>query len=81
MRSLILKAAAGFLFLMFSLALVLFLPAGPLAFWQAWLFLAVFGTCTVHHRLLAEERFLRASLPGYAEYCGRVRYRLVPYVW
>lgn len=32
-------------------------------------------------RLLDEERFLSANLPGYAEYCRKVRYRLVPGVW
>ena len=28
-----------------------------------------------------EDRFLRASLPGYDAYAARVRYRLVPLVW
>jgi protein-S-isoprenylcysteine O-methyltransferase Ste14 len=28
-----------------------------------------------------EERFLTARYPGYAEYCTRTRYRLVPYVY
>jgi protein-S-isoprenylcysteine O-methyltransferase Ste14 len=32
-------------------------------------------------RLLDEERFLREQLPGYKEYVGTVRHRLVPYVW
>jgi protein-S-isoprenylcysteine O-methyltransferase Ste14 len=32
-------------------------------------------------RLLAEETFLRVSLAGYEEYCQKVRYRLVPFVW
>jgi protein-S-isoprenylcysteine O-methyltransferase Ste14 len=32
-------------------------------------------------RLLDEERVLRRDLPGYAEYCQRVRYRLVPGLW
>jgi len=32
-------------------------------------------------RLLAEERFLAASLPDYTAYCVRVRYRLVPLIW
>ena len=29
----------------------------------------------------AEDRMLRAGLPGYAEYAQRVRYRLLPGVW
>lgn len=32
-------------------------------------------------RLTDEERYLRAHLPGYAAYCARTRYRLVPGVW
>ena len=32
-------------------------------------------------RLLDEERILTRSLPGYADYQTRVRYRLVPHVW
>ena len=32
-------------------------------------------------RLVAEESFLRKNLPGYTEYTGKVRYRLVPHVW
>lgn len=32
-------------------------------------------------RAALEDRTLRAELPGYAEYAGRVRYRLVPGAW
>jgi protein-S-isoprenylcysteine O-methyltransferase Ste14 len=32
-------------------------------------------------RLLNEEKMLRRELPGYAEYCQRTRYRLIPSVW
>jgi len=32
-------------------------------------------------RLLDEEKYLKASLDGYEEYCRKVRYRLVPYIW
>ena len=32
-------------------------------------------------RLLDEERFLACNLPGYNEYCVRVRKRLVPLLW
>jgi protein-S-isoprenylcysteine O-methyltransferase Ste14 len=31
--------------------------------------------------LLDEERVLTRDLTGYADYCRRVRYRLVPFVW
>ena len=32
-------------------------------------------------RLLNEEKFLEASLPGYADYRRRVPHRLIPYIW
>ena len=32
-------------------------------------------------RAVEEEKFLRVSLGGYAAYCQKVRYRLVPYIW
>lgn len=32
-------------------------------------------------RILNEEDVLRRELPGYTRYCGKVRYRLVPFVW
>ncbi len=32
-------------------------------------------------RAVREERVLRAELPGYDAYMGRVKYRLIPYVW
>jgi protein-S-isoprenylcysteine O-methyltransferase Ste14 len=32
-------------------------------------------------RLLDEEKFLGKNLPGYVEYCTKVRYRLIPHIW
>ncbi|MDD1673864.1 MAG: isoprenylcysteine carboxylmethyltransferase family protein [Methanomicrobiales archaeon] len=32
-------------------------------------------------RILNEEKMLLRDLPGYGDYCGKVRYRLVPGVW
>jgi len=32
-------------------------------------------------RLLNEEKILSQELSGYAEYCERTKYRLVPYLW
>jgi protein-S-isoprenylcysteine O-methyltransferase Ste14 len=32
-------------------------------------------------RLLDEERVLARDLPGYIDYCRRVRHRLIPFVW
>jgi protein-S-isoprenylcysteine O-methyltransferase Ste14 len=61
---------------------ILFLVGAPIALGSWWgllftpLFIGGFAW-----RCLNEERFLRANLPGYAEYMRRVRYRFVPYVW
>lgn len=32
-------------------------------------------------RLLDEEKFLSENLPGYTEYCGKVKHHLIPFVW
>lgn len=46
MGNLLIKTAFGFAFLMLVLALALFLSAGSLNYWQAWVYLAVFAGCT-----------------------------------
>jgi protein-S-isoprenylcysteine O-methyltransferase Ste14 len=33
------------------------------------------------YRLVHEERKLKRELEGYADYCERTRFRIVPYVW
>jgi protein-S-isoprenylcysteine O-methyltransferase Ste14 len=38
-------------------------------------------TAVLALRAVKEEQTLAAELPGYAEYAGRVRYRLIPLVW
>lgn len=47
MRKLIFQTIAGFVFLMVVLDLALFIPAGSLSFWQAWVYLAVWAVCTI----------------------------------
>ena len=32
-------------------------------------------------RIRNEEQVLSRDLPGYREYCGRVRWRLIPFIW
>jgi protein-S-isoprenylcysteine O-methyltransferase Ste14 len=55
------------------------LAGTPLALGSYWGLLA-FGAILpgLIWRLLDEERFLTRNLPGYAEYCGKVRSRLIP---
>ncbi len=62
-------------------ALVLFI-ATPLALGSFWALLFVpplFAVLAL--RLLDEERFLRANLPGYTAYCQKVRFHLIPSLW
>lgn len=47
MSNLIVKAFLGLAFLLLVLAIALFVPAGSLDFWQAWVYLAVFAICTI----------------------------------
>jgi protein-S-isoprenylcysteine O-methyltransferase Ste14 len=63
-------------------ALALFYFGIPLALGAAQgLLLSILVTSLVALRLLDEETLLRASLPGYQEYCERVRFRLIPTIW
>jgi protein-S-isoprenylcysteine O-methyltransferase Ste14 len=66
---------------MYAGALVM-LFATPLALGSWWgLVMFIPMTLVVVLRLLDEERFLQKSLPGYTEYCERIRFRLVPHIW
>ena len=38
-------------------------------------------TIVIVLRLLDEEKLLVKSLPGYADYRNKVRYRLLPFIW
>lgn len=61
--------------------LVMFLPV-PVAL-GSWWGLMPMGAITVALvlRILNEEAVLKRDLPGYEEYCGKTKYRLIPFVW
>jgi protein-S-isoprenylcysteine O-methyltransferase Ste14 len=65
----------------YAATLIVLLATGlALGSWWAVLpWLAV--TPLIFRRIWIEERYLRANLPGYEEYAGRVRWRLVAGVW
>jgi len=66
---------------MYSGAILLFLFT-PLALGSYWTLPAfVLVVPLIVLRLLNEEKVLRQDLPGYAEYCGRTRFRLIPFLW
>jgi protein-S-isoprenylcysteine O-methyltransferase Ste14 len=66
---------------MYSGALIMLLgtPLALASWWGLFAFVLMFAVIVI--RLLDEEKFLLANLPGYAEYVARVRYRLMPSVW
>jgi len=66
---------------MYAGAGLLLLTTGP-ALGSLWAIVpAALLMAAIVWRLLDEERFLSANLPGYGEYCGRTRYRLIPGIW
>lgn len=56
--------------------------ASPLALGSYWaLFPIAFLPLLINIRMKNEEAVLREKLHGYAEYCERVRWRIVPGIW
>lgn len=61
---------------------LLWLPGTPLALGSYWGLLVLIAMMPfLIWRLLEEERFLVKNLPGYREYCAKVRWRLIPGVF
>ena len=66
---------------MYAWAAIFFLATPP-ALGSLWGFAPALLTCgVIVARLLGEERYLRDNLPGYTEYCARIRWRLIPRIW
>jgi protein-S-isoprenylcysteine O-methyltransferase Ste14 len=66
---------------MYSGALIM-LFGTPLALGSWWgLLVLIPFILIIILRLLDEEKFLSKNLPGYNEYCQKVRYRLIPLLW
>jgi protein-S-isoprenylcysteine O-methyltransferase Ste14 len=66
---------------MYAMALLMLLgiPLALGSWWGALIVIAIVPALV--WRLTDEERFLLRNLPGYPEYRGRVRYRLLPFIW
>jgi len=62
-----------------GMAMFFGIPIALGSWWAAVVVLALLPALA--WRMLDEERFLKRSLPGYAAYMERVRYRLIPHVW
>jgi len=62
--------------------IVIILCSGPaLGSWLAAAILVACGLPFLVYRAVTEDRVLRAELPGYEAYAGRVRWRLMPGIW
>jgi protein-S-isoprenylcysteine O-methyltransferase Ste14 len=62
--------------------MILYTPAIAIGLGSWWAAIpAVLAAAGFVVRTVLEDRTLRAELPGYEEYAGRVRYRLLPGVW
>jgi protein-S-isoprenylcysteine O-methyltransferase Ste14 len=61
--------------------LLLFLgaPLGVGVLWGLTVYVPI--VAVIVWRLRDEERYLAERLPGYSEYCAKVTYRLIPYIW
>ncbi|MFH1487234.1 MAG: isoprenylcysteine carboxylmethyltransferase family protein [Chloroflexota bacterium] len=62
-----------------GIALFIGMPLALGSYWGLLAFVAVLPALI--WRLLDEEQFLARNLPGYIEYCAKVRWRLVPRVF
>ncbi len=59
--------------------LFLFTPLALGSFWAIIAYIPV--SFVIILRIFNEEAMLKRDLPGYKEYCQKVRYRLIPFVW
>jgi protein-S-isoprenylcysteine O-methyltransferase Ste14 len=66
---------------MYAAALLMLLGISPAlgSWWGVLIVVALFPALI--WRMIDEERFLAQNLPGYTDYRGKVRYRLVPLLW
>lgn len=63
-----------------GMALAFPASAAALGSWFA-LAIALVSVWLILRRVVLEDRYLRANLPGYSAYAESVRYRLVPGLW
>jgi protein-S-isoprenylcysteine O-methyltransferase Ste14 len=54
----------------------------PLTLGSYWALIPAIGLpIIISYRILNEEKFLLENLPNYKEYCQKIRYRLIPFIW
>jgi protein-S-isoprenylcysteine O-methyltransferase Ste14 len=62
-----------------AMVMFIFTPLALGSYWTMPAFVLVIPV--IVFRLLNEEAFLATSLPGYDDYRGQTRFRLIPYLW
>ena len=66
---------------MYAATLILFLSM-PLVLGSLWAFLVFLAyPIIIAGRIRGEAQLLRAELAGYEEYCRKVKWRVIPFVW
>jgi protein-S-isoprenylcysteine O-methyltransferase Ste14 len=62
---------------------LLFTIFTPLALGSYWALISFSATSVlgIILRIINEEKFLKANLQGYDEYCRKTKYRLIPFLW
>jgi protein-S-isoprenylcysteine O-methyltransferase Ste14 len=84
---LIIRTLLVYLFSLFFIVLLIFVPAGSLKFWNGWLFMGalfipmLFIPALLIIRIRNEEKVLVNGLKGYDEYMKKVKYRRLPFIW
>ena len=66
---------------MYSATILLFLSMPLILRSAAALVIFLAYPMIIAKRIRSEEAFLRENLEGYADYCKKVRFKLVPYIW
>ena len=66
---------------MYSATILLFLSMPLILRYAAALVIFLAYPMIIAKRIRSEEAFLRENLEGYADYCKKVRFKLVPYIW
>jgi protein-S-isoprenylcysteine O-methyltransferase Ste14 len=62
-----------------ALLMLLFTPIALDSFWGLLAFPPILAAMAI--RLVKEEKFPSRKLNGYTEYCQKVKYRLIPFIW
>jgi protein-S-isoprenylcysteine O-methyltransferase Ste14 len=66
---------------MYSAAMLLFVFTPPALGSMTGVVFGILLIIILILRILNEEKFLKKNFPGYAEYCLKVKYRLIPNIW